>query len=163
MAITKEKKKEIYKKVQGAIEDSESMVFVNFHGLSVAETTQLRKGLREEGVNYTVAKKTVIKRALDDSKTKGDAPELEGELAIAYSEDLIAPARGINEFKKSHKDNIDILGGIFEGKYMNKEEMLEIATIPAVPVLRGMFVNVINSPIQGLVIALSKIAETKEA
>ncbi|MCK5026802.1 MAG: 50S ribosomal protein L10 [Candidatus Pacebacteria bacterium] len=163
MAITKEKKKEIYKKVQKAIKDSESMVFVNFHGLTVSETTELRKGLRSESIGYTVAKKTVIKRALEDSKTKGDIPVLDGELAVAYGEDLIAPARGVNEFKKTHKDSIDILGGIFEGAYMNKEEMLEIATIPVVPVLRGMFVNVINSPIQRFVIALSKIAETKEA
>ena len=161
MAITKEKKKEIYEKVQNAVENSSSMVFVNFHGLSVSETTQLRKSLRSEAVGYTVAKKTVVKRVLQDSKTEGEIPVLDGELAVVYSEDLIAPARGINEFKKTHKKNIDILGGIFEGKFMNKEEMMEIATIPSVPVLRGMFVNVINSPIQGLVIALSKIAEQK--
>ena len=161
MAITKEKKQEIYEKVQNAVENSSSMVFVNFHGLSVSETTQLRKSLRSEAVGYTVAKKTVVKRVLQDSKTEGEIPVLDGELAVVYSEDLIAPARGINEFKKTHKKNIDILGGIFEGKFMNKEEMMEIATIPSVPVLRGMFVNVINSPIQGLVIALSKIAEQK--
>ena len=163
MAITKEKKKEIYEGVNKAVSEAGSVVFVNFHGLSVLETTSLRKGLREEGVGYTVAKKTIIKKSLADSKIEGEIPSLEGELAIAYGEDLIAPARSINDFKKTHKDSIDILGGVFEGKFMNKEEMMEIATIPPVPVLRGMFVNVINSSIQGLVVSLSKIAETKEA
>ena len=163
MAITKEKKKEIYEGVNKAVSEAGSVVFVNFHGLSVLETTNLRKGLREEGVGYTVAKKTIIKKSLTDSKIEGEIPSLDGELAIAHGEDLIAPARGINDFKKTHKDSIDILGGVFEGKFMNKEEMMEIATIPPVPVLRGMFVNVINSSIQGLVVSLSKIAETKEA
>ena len=163
MAITKEKKKEIYNNINKSVSDAASVVFVNFHGLSVAETTGLRKELRGEDVGYTVAKKTIIKRALDNSKAKGEQPQLDGELAIAYGEDLIAPARGVYEFQKTHKKKISILGGIFEGKFMDKEEMMEIATIPPVPVLRGMFVNVINSPIQGLVIALSKIAETKEA
>jgi large subunit ribosomal protein L10 len=137
MAITKDKKKEIYDKVNQSISNAQSVVFVNFHGLSVGDTTELRRGLRNDGVGYTVAKKTIIKRVLADSKATGEVPSLDGELAIAYSEDLIAPARGVFEFQKTHKDNIAILGGIFEGKLMSKEEMLEIATIPPVPVLRG--------------------------
>lgn len=163
MAITKQKKKEIYEKVTKAVGDADSVVFVNFHGLTVAATNELRVGLRKGGVGYTVAKKTLVKRALSDAKISGEMPELPGELAIAYSEDLIAPAREVYEFQKTHKDNVAILGGVFEGKFMDQEAMLGIATIPPVPVLRGMFVNVINSPIQGLVVALSKIAEKKTA
>ena len=159
MAITKEKKKEIYEKVNRAVEDSTSVVFVNFHGLTVSETTGLRKGLRGEGVMYTVAKKTLIGRALSDSKVKGDVPQFEGELALAYGEDLIAPARGIFEFQKKHKKNISILGGIFEGVFMNKEEMTEIATIPPMQVLRGQFVNLINTPIQQFVVVIDQIAQ----
>jgi len=163
MAITKDKKKEIYDSISQAVNNSASMVFVNFHGLNVSETTELRRGLREQGISYVVAKKTVVKRALSDSKVGGEVPPLEGELAIAYSDDLIAPARGIHEFSKEHKDHIAILGGIFEGKYMNKEDMMEIATIPPVPVLRGQFVNLINSPIQQFVSVLGQVAEKKEA
>jgi len=158
MAINKEKKVEIVNKMTGAAKDSASMVFVNFHGLSVGDTTALRQSLTEEGVGYTVAKKTLIKRALADQKIEGEQPAFEGELAVAYGEDLIAPARGVYEFQKKHKDNIAIIGGIFEGVYKTKEEMTEIASIPPLQTLRGMFVNVINSPIQGLVIGLSAIA-----
>ena len=163
MAITKEKKKEIYEKITEAINNSTSLVFVNFHGLSVINTTDLRKGLRKNEVDYVVAKKTIIKRAFEDSKIEGELPVLDGELALAYGEDLLAPAREIYNFRKKHKKNIQILGGVFEGKYMGQEEMTNIATIPPLEVLRGQFVNLINSPIQQFVVALDRIAEAKEA
>ncbi|OGD67011.1 50S ribosomal protein L10 [Candidatus Campbellbacteria bacterium RIFOXYC2_FULL_35_25] len=161
MAISKEKKVEIYKNINGILNDSKSVVFVNFKGLGVKDTTDLRKKLRGEDVNYIVAKKTLVKRALGELSPKGDMPQLDGELALAYSNDLIAPARGVYDFQKGFKDKIAILGGIFEGKYMDKMAMTEIASIPPIKVLYGQFVNVINSPIQGLVVALDKIAEKK--
>ncbi len=159
MAINKGKKKEIFEKTQEIVKDSGSVVFVNFKGLNVSDTTQLRNNLRNEGSSYTVTKKTLVKKALEDSSVEGEMPELEGELALAYGKDLIAPARGVFEFQKKHKEKIAILGGIFEGVFMNKEKMLSIAQIPSLQILRGQFVNLINSPIQGLVIALNKIAE----
>ncbi|MBU1557957.1 50S ribosomal protein L10 [Patescibacteria group bacterium] len=161
MAISKEKKEKIYGGIKNAVAKAQSIVFVNFHGLGVSETTDLRRKLREEDVNYVVAKKTLIKRALGDAKPEGEMPELEGELALAYSEDLTAPARGVYDFQKSHKNSVSILGGVFEGRYMNQSEMTEIAAIPSTQVLYGQFVNLINSPIQRFVIALDKIAEKK--
>jgi large subunit ribosomal protein L10 len=90
-------------------------------------------------------------------------PNLDGEIAIAYSSDLTTPAREVWNVAQKMGDKLSMAGGVFEGRYMDKAEITAIATIPATPVLRGMFVNVINSPIQGLVIALSKIAEKKTA
>ncbi len=163
MAILKEKKKEILKKVKDAVDTSDSVVFVNFHGLGVSDTTELRKELRNKGIGYTVAKKTLVRRALDDAKVEGEMPSIDGELAIAYAKDLIAPAREVYTFQKQHKENLSILGGVFEGKYMNKEEMMEIASIPETPVLYGQFVNLINSPIQRFAVVLDQIAQSKEA
>jgi len=108
-----------------------------------------------------VAKKTLIKRTLSEAGIKGEFPELNGEIAIAYGTDLTAPAREINEFVKKFKDNIAIAGGIFEGRYMDKTEMAEIASIPPLKTLYGMFVNIINSPIQRCAIALDQIARSK--
>ncbi len=161
MALSKNKKKEVIEKLEGAIKDAKSVVFVNFHGLKVGDTTQFRRKLRAEGVGFFVSKKTLTKRALDTKKYEGIMPELLGEVGIAYSTDLIAPAREVYEFQKKFKDNLSILGGVFETKYMNKEEMMAIALIPSIQTLRGMFVNVINSPIQGFVVALSEIAKKK--
>ena len=160
MAITKAKKETILEKLDGIKNDSESIVFVNFQGLSVADTTAMRAKLRAEGVGYFVAKKTLMKKAFDKA-FEGEMPALDGEIAVAYSTDAIAPAQNVKEFAQKFKEQIAIVGGVFEGVYKNQEEMTEIASIPALPVLRGMFVNVINAPIQGLVISLNQIAEAK--
>ncbi len=163
MAISKDKKKEILANLQGIVNDSSSIVFVNFHGLKVADSTAVRRKLKSESVNYFVAKKTLIKKALTDKGVTGTMPEFAGELGIAFGKDLIAPAREVFEFTKKYKDGLSILGGVFEGKYMSKEEMTAIAAIPPMKSLQAMFVNVINSPIQGFVMALDQIAKKKSA
>lgn len=162
MAITKAKKEEIMERLQSVREQSDSIVFVRFQGMSVSDSTAMRADLRERGIGYFVAKKTLMQRAFDGAYT-GEAPELNGEIALAYSEDAIAPAQAIKEYSGKFKDNLSIAGGIFQGAYKNAEEMTEIASIPPLPQLRGMFVNVINSPIQGLVISLNQIAEQRSA
>jgi len=161
MARTKAEKKEIIEKLNTIIDGAKSMVFVNVHGLRVADTTVMRRKLRDEKVGFFVAKKTLTALALDSKKFEGTMPALVGEFGLAYSVDLIAPARGVYEFQKKFKDQVNIVGGVFEGKYMTKEEMLNIATIPPLQTLYGMFANVINSPIQGFVMALSEIGKKK--
>lgn len=160
MAITKEKKVDILSKLDEIKKGSDSIVFVNFKTIGGQDTTAMRMKLRSEGVDFFVAKKTLIKRAFD-GVFEGEMPTLDGEIALAYSTDAIAPAQNIKEFTKQFKDGLAIAGGVFQGVYKNKEEMTEIASIPALPVLRGMFVNVINSPIQGLVLGLNAIAEKR--
>jgi len=164
MAKTKEQKKEILSRLEDAFKTSLSTVFVHFKGLPVGEETALRGALREDGVSYFVARKTLMGVALDNSDIQGDRPALDGEIAVAYgSEDPTAPARGVHAFVKKYGDKLSIVGGVFEGKFMDATAMNEIATIPPVDSLRGMFANVINSPIQGLVVSLNAIAEKKEA
>jgi large subunit ribosomal protein L10 len=161
MPISKDKKKEIIKDVSALIKDSKSIVFFNFKGFSVKNTTEMRRELRKASVGYFVAKRTLAKRAFDEAKIDGTIPSLSGETAMAYSADLIAPAREVYNFQKKFKDNISIAGGIFDGKYMSKEEMMAVALIPSQQTLYAQFVNVINSPIQGFVMALDAIAKKK--
>ncbi|KND51607.1 MAG: large subunit ribosomal protein L10 [Parcubacteria bacterium C7867-007] len=164
MAITKQKKEDIVGKIGEALENAASVVFVHFKGLSVADTSAMRKSLKGEGIGYYVAKKTLLRRALEAKGYTGSIPELPGEIAVAWSDaDVTSAPRGIFEHGKKHKDALSIVGGVFDGSYLDARAMLAVATIPPVPVLRGMFVNVINSPIQGLVIALDQIAQKKSA
>lgn len=158
MAVSKQKKGEIVEKLDAALKAAKSLVFVNFHGLKVSDTTAMRRALKSEGVSYQVAKKTLTRRVLAD-KFEGTAPELTGEVAMAWGEDLVAPARGVYAFQKKFPEAVKILGGIFEGRYQSASEMIGIATIPSTDVLRGMFVNVINSPIQRFAIALNEVAK----
>jgi large subunit ribosomal protein L10 len=162
MAITKDKKTEILGKLKD-VAKKDAIIFVNFHGLNVAQSSEIRKKLRESGVSYLVAKKTLVKKAFTEEKISGDLPSLDGELAVVASDDATAPAREIFAFQKTFSGAISILGGVFENKFISKSEAEEIAKIPSLQVLRGMFVNVINSPIQGLAIVTQAIADKKSA
>lgn len=161
MALKKAQKKIVLDKVTDVTHNLTSAVFVNFHGLTSAEISELRSTLRKAGVKYLVAKKTLASKAFEAKGFKGTMPAFDGELAIAYGTDLIAPAREIRDFEKKFEGKISILGGVFEDKYMSKSEMTEIASIPGQQQLYGMFVNLINSPIQRFVIAMNEIAKTK--
>jgi large subunit ribosomal protein L10 len=162
MAITKAKKADIVSKLSDALSKATSVVFVKFGKLSVADTSAMRKTLKEGGTQYMVAKKTLIRRALADKGIAGELPELVGEIALAWNaDDATAPARGIYEHGKKHKDSLTIMGGIFEGAFADAVKMTAIATIPSVPVLRGMFVNIINSPRQRFAVALSEVTKLK--
>ena len=148
------------KNLEGAIRDSESLVFVNFHGLKVGDETKLRKNLREKGVSYKVGRKTLLARALA-GKAEGEIQELAGEVAIAYSGDQMSSPCEIYNFQKTHKGLLNILGGIFEGKFITAEKMQKIAMIPSREVLYAQFVNLINSPIQRFAVVLDAIAKSK--
>jgi len=160
MALQRSKKEETIKELDKAISASESVVFVDFHGLSVSNETSLRRNLREKEVGYKVSRKSLLKRALE-GKAKGELPPLTGEVALAYSNDPIATAREIYSFHKSHNGLLKILGGIFEGKFIGAEGMTQIAMIPAREVLYAQFVNLINSPIQRFAVVLDQIAKKK--
>ena len=166
MALQKSKKTEIIKDLSKVFTDSTSVVFVNFHGMNVADETILRRDLRGKEVGYKVSRKTFLKRALE-GKAKGEAPELPGEIAIAYlpaqagSKDETITPREIYNFQKTHKGILEILGGIFEGQFINADRMKEIAMIPSREVLYAQVVNLVNSPIQRFAMVLNEIASKK--
>lgn len=161
MARTKAQKKELIEKLGTIMNGAKSLVFVNIHGLKLENAAAMRRALKSEGVGFFVAKKSLTSLALAEKKYQGTAPELIGEFGFAYGTDLVAPARGVHEFQKKFKDQVSIVGGVFDAKYMTKDEMVAIASIPPLQTLYGMFVNVINSPIQGLVIALDQVSKKK--
>jgi large subunit ribosomal protein L10 len=162
MALTKTKKVEVVDQLSKLITDVKTMVFVKFDKLTVKDVNELRSSLRKEEVGYKVAKKTLLKRVLTANNYQGDMPNLEGEIALAYGMDEIAPARGVYEFQKGHKDIVSIVGGVFNGTYKTQTEMMDIAMIPGMQTLRGMFANIIGSPIQRMVVALDQIAAKKQ-
>lgn len=159
MAISKEKKADVLAKVTAAVAGAKSVVFVNFHNLTVAEERQLRSKLRAEGVGYTVAKKTLIRKALEGKNISGAMPELSGEIAIAYSADELAPAREAAAFAKTHEGHLDLVGGIFDGAFMDKTQIAVVAAIPGLQTLRAQFVQLINSPLQRFAVVLNAKAE----
>jgi large subunit ribosomal protein L10 len=161
--LLKSKKEEMIKELEGVIKDSKSLVFVNFHGLKVNDETMLRRDLRKSGVGYKVSRKTLLARALK-GKAEGEIPELAGEVAIAYSKDEIASPREIYNFQKMHKSKgviLNILGGIFQGKFIDSVKMIELAMIPTREVLLSKLAFLLKSPMQRLAIALNQISLKK--
>ena len=148
------------KELEGTIKESKSLVFVNFHGLKVNDETVLRRNLRKESVGYKVSRKTLLARALK-GKAEGEIPELAGEIAIAYSKDEIASPREIYNFQKTHKGILNILGGIFEGKFVNAAYMTELAMIPNREVLLSKIAYLLKSPMQRLAIAVNEVVKKK--
>jgi len=163
MAKTKAEKAVVIDKLEDAFKNAPSSVFVHFSKVTVAEESAMRRQLRKDGVLYFVAKKTLIRRALDKlGLAHADLP-LEGEVAVAYGggTDATAASRLVHEFGKKFADKLSILGGIFEGKLMDQAGMREIATIPPLKVLQAMFAQLLNSPRQRFAVVLQAVAEKK--
>jgi large subunit ribosomal protein L10 len=161
MAISKDKKQSTIASFKEMLVDAKSAAFVQFKHLTVKDATALRRALRAEGVSYKVGKKTLLKRALSDLGIQGEIPALEGEIAVAASSDLLAPARGVYEFQKTHKDSISLVGGIFEGAYKDQVSMMTIATIPPREVLLSQLAYLLKSPMQRIAIAVNEVAKQK--
>jgi len=159
VAITKSKKVEILSRLSDVKESSEAIVFIHFKGLNLADTTAMRKALREAGVGFFVAKKTLMERVF--TGYEGTMPKLDGEIAVAYSADPMAPAQNMKDFAAKFKDKVAIVGGVFQGAFKDQAEMTAIASIPGIDVLRGMFAQLINSPRQRFAVVLSEVAKTK--
>ncbi|MDP3734972.1 MAG: 50S ribosomal protein L10 [bacterium] len=162
MVLTREKKQRIVSELDGILTSATALVFVRFHGLSLADTTSMRRTLREKGVGFHVAKKTLMHRALRGREVHGVSPELPGEVAIAYAEDALASAREVHAFSRKFKDALTILGGVFEGRYIDRAAALELATIPSRETLIAQVVQLINSPLSRLAVVVDQIAKSRE-
>lgn len=165
MPIAKAKKGEILSKLNQIFDDSKSAVFISFKGITANETVVMRKKLTSEKVGLKVAKKSLIWKALEGKNISGEMPVLGQETAFAYmssgADDLLAPAREILNFTKEHKGLLTIVGGIFDGAFKSKEEMMAIATIPSREVLISQIAYLLKSPIQRLAIAVNEVSKSK--
>lgn len=157
MAITLAKKKELVTGLTKNVKDSVSTVIVGFDKLKISDVTPLRKNLREKGVKVTVSKKTLMKRAFNDAGIQGELPEMGGQVALAFGSDPVMPAKAVAEAQKKYKDMVYILGGILEGKFLSKSEMVALSKIPGREVLLSQLLNVMNAPVQGFVGTLNAV------
>ena len=161
MAIPKTKKEAIVEKMKSIFTDAQTIVFVQFDKVTAEEANTLRSICADEGVGYLVVKKTLIRKAFIGSPVEGTLPDMDGEIALAYGNDMLAPARVIGEQGKVLKDRFTIVGGVFENALVSQEEMQAIAAIPPLKALYAQFLTIIRAPVQGCASALSQIADKK--
>ena len=155
----KAQKAAIVAEISEQIKGADSIVVVDYRGLNVAQDTQLRKALREEGVVYKVYKNTFITSAIKGTDFEGIAPYLEGPTAIAIGkEDATAPARVIAKFAKDAKA-LEIKGGVVEGNVYDVKGIEKIATIPSRDQLISKLLGSLQSPITNFARVMNQLAE----
>lgn len=144
------------------LKNSVSTILVDYRGLSVSEMTELRKQLRDAGVEFKVYKNTMTRRAAEKAEFAEINEFLTGPNALAFSnEDVIAPAKIINEFSKGH-EALEIKAGIIEGAFTPAEDVKAIATLPNKDGLVSMLLSVLQAPVRNFAYAVKAVGEQKE-
>jgi large subunit ribosomal protein L10 len=157
-----EQKKQLVTEIADKLKASKSIVVVDYRGLSVAEVTELRKQLRDAGIDFKVYKNTMTRRAAETAELSGLNDALTGPNAIAFStEDVVAPAKIINDFAKKH-EALEIKAGVIEGNVATAEEVKALAELPSREGLLSMLLSVLQAPIRNLALATKAVADQKE-
>jgi large subunit ribosomal protein L10 len=151
-----------------------SAVLVDYQGMDVAQSTQLRARSREASVGFVVAKNTLTRRAAGEAGVEDLSEYLVGPTALAFSEDPVASAKLMAEFA-DQVESFALKGGLLEGgRVLDEAEVVALSRLPGreqllAQVVGGIsspltgLVNVLNNTVQGLVVALNQIAEQKGA
>ena len=149
----------IVEEISANIKDAQSVVVVDYRGLTVEQDTQLRKELREAGVTYKVYKNTMMNFAFKGTDFEALAPYLEGPSAIAIScDDATAPARIIAKFAKT-ADKLEVKAGVVEGTLYDAAGMAKIAAVPSREELLSKLLGSIQSPITNFARVMNQLAE----
>jgi large subunit ribosomal protein L10 len=160
--MKREDKARVIEELAEKLKDS-AVVLVDYKGINVAQSTQLRARSRELGVDFVVAKNTLTKRAADQAGVEGLDDLLVGPTAIAFSEDPVVGAKLMAEFA-AQVESFVLKGGLLEGgRVLPGREQLLAQVVGGISSPLTGFVTVLNNTVQGLVVALGQIAEQKQA
>lgn len=152
----------VVEEIASKLKESKSTIIVDYRGLNVSEVTELRKQLREANVEFKVYKNTMTRRAVEQAELNGLNDFLTGPNAIAFStEDVVAPAKVLNDFAKNH-EALEIKAGVIEGKVSTVEEVKALAELPSREGLLSMLLSVLQAPVRNLALAAKAVAEQKE-
>ena len=159
----REEKVTLVNEIAEKLQNSKSTIIADYRGLTVAEVTELRKNLRDAGIEFKVLKNTMTRRAADQVNLGEVNEYLTGPNAIAFSyDDVVAPAKILNDFAKTHKA-LELKGGIIEGKVINTAEVTALAELPSKEGLLSMLANVLQAPIRNFALAVKAVSEKQEA
>lgn len=155
MPKTRKQKEQSLQDTEKNLQSAKSVVFVGYHGLTVADIDALRRQARAEGIVFRVIKKTLLQRAFASQKLDINAKELGESLAAAFSHsDEVAAAKILTKFKKEH-DALKIYGGLLENKFMDATAVISLSKLPGKLELYAKLVGSMNAPVSGFVNVLS--------
>ncbi len=146
------------------LQNAAAGVLVDYKGITVAEDTALRAELRKNNVEYAVVKNTLLRFAVNNCGMNELDDLLNGSTSLAIChDDPVAPARTVNDFAKKIDGHFEIKGGFMEGKAIPMEQVMALAEIPPLPILRAQVLGTMLAPISGLACVLKQIAEKQGA
>lgn len=160
--VIREEKVQVVSEIATKLRESQTTVVADYRGLTVAQATELRKQLREAGVDFKVYKNSLTRLATaQENLTELDA-QLTGPNAIAFSkDDVIAPAKVLADFAKKNPA-LEIKGGIIEGKVVGAEQIQALASLPSREGLLSMLLSVLQAPVRNFALAVKAVSEQKE-
>ena len=148
--------------VAAKLQNSITTVVADYRGLNVSQVTELRKQLREAGVEFQVLKNTLLRRATAAAELTELDGVLTGPTAIAFSNtDVVAPARILNDFAKKN-DALKLKGGVVEGKVIDADQIKALAELPSRDGLLSMLLSVLQAPMRNFALAVKAVAEKEE-
>lgn len=160
--VIREEKVQAVNEIATKLRESQTTVVADYRGLTVAQVTELRRQLREAGVEFKVYKNTLTRLATAKENLTELDQYLTGPNAIAFSNnDVIAPAKIIAEYAKKN-DKLEIKGGVIEGKVVGAEEIKALAALPSREGLLSMLLSVLQAPMRNFALAVKAVAEQKE-
>lgn len=155
MAKTKEQKTQIIDNLKDKLARKKAIVLLNFRGLKVEESEELRKLLREKQIDLAVTKNTLLKIILNEKGISVADDVLSQPLALAFSyDDEVVISKEISLFAKEH-EALEILGGILDEGYVSSDVIEKLAKLPSREELLAKLVGSIASPLSGMVNVLS--------
>lgn len=155
-------KQESVDAVTAKLRESATTVVVDYRGLNVAQVTELRKQLREAGIEFQVLKNSLLRRAAAAAELTELNEVLTGPSAIAFSvDDVVAPAKILNDFAKKN-DALELKGAVVEGRVIGVEEVKALAELPSREGLLSMLLSVLQAPVRNFALAVKAVAEKEE-
>lgn len=153
--ITRKQKEEVVEKVAEKIKNSKAIVFNDYRGISVEEMTELRKSLRDKGIELKVMKQTLFSLAAKKAGAELDLTPIKNHpVAIAFGSDEVEPAKAVYDFHKK-TEKLEMLGGALNGKTISMDELKTLALMPGREEMYAKIVGSLASPLRGLATVIS--------
>lgn len=157
-----QQKQQAVDEIATKLRESSSTVVADYRGLNVAQVTELRKQLREAGVEFQVLKNSLVSRAAANAELNELESVLTGPTAVAFGKDAVAPAKILSDFAKKN-DALKVKGGVVDGRFFDASEIKALAELPSREGLLSMLLSVLQAPVRNFALAAKAVAEKKEA
>jgi large subunit ribosomal protein L10 len=160
LSLNRSEKQAVIDEVTALAAQAQTLVMAEYRGITVADMTRLRSQAREKGVNLSVLKNTLARRAVTGSAFEVVSGQMTGPLIYGFSADAVAAAKVVSDFAKTN-DKLVIRGGAFAGKALDVNGVKQLANIPSKEVLLAQLCGLLMSPMSRTAVVLGALAAKK--